>query len=137
MTAAPHLLVIRRRYLGDIVLLGSFLRNLRLHWPDARLTVLTEPAYSAVLALNPDVSAALALPRRTTDWPAFLGLLRRARFTHVFDLDNTQKTDAEHSDSGNHRENRNHPKHTPFRHQQRLLANVDDLAPSRGRAGWQ
>ena len=85
MTAAPHLLVIRRRYLGDIVLLGSFLHNLRLHWPDARLTVLTEPAYSAVLALNPDVSAALALPRRTTDWPAFLGLLRRARFTHVFD----------------------------------------------------
>ena len=65
MTAAPHLLVIRRRYIGDIVLLGSFLRNLRLHWPDARLTVLTEPAYAPVLALNPDVSAALALPRRT------------------------------------------------------------------------
>jgi ADP-heptose:LPS heptosyltransferase len=92
MTAAPHLLVIRRRYLGDIVLLGSFLRNLRLHWPDARLTVLTEPAYSAALALNPDVSAALALPRRTADWLAFLRQLRSARFTHVFDLDNTQKT---------------------------------------------
>ena len=92
MTAAPHLLVIRRRYLGDIVLLGSFLRNLRLHWPDARLTVLTEPAYAAVLALNPDVSAALALPRRTAEWLAFLRQLRSARFTHVFDLDNTQKT---------------------------------------------
>ena len=51
---APHVLVIRRRYLGDIVLLGSVLRNLRLHWPKAQLTVLTEPAYTAVLALNPD-----------------------------------------------------------------------------------
>ena len=35
----PRILVIRRRYLGDIVLLGSFLRNLRLHWPAARLDV--------------------------------------------------------------------------------------------------
>ncbi len=92
MTAAPHLLVIRRRYLGDIVLLGSFLRNLRLHWPDARITVLTEPAYASMLALNPDVSAALTLPRRAAEWLAFLRQLRAARFTHVFDLDNSQKT---------------------------------------------
>lgn len=92
MTAAPHLLVIRRRYLGDIVLLGSFLRNLRLHWPDARLTALTEPAYAAVLALNPDISAALTLPRRAAEWLPFLRQLRSARFTHVFDLDNAQKT---------------------------------------------
>ncbi|PHX86074.1 MAG: hypothetical protein CK538_04410 [Opitutia bacterium] len=92
MTAALHLLVIRRRYLGDIVLLGSFLRNLRLRWPDARLTVLTEPAYAAVLALNPDVSAALTLPRRAAELLAFLRQLRSARFTHVFDLDNSQKT---------------------------------------------
>jgi ADP-heptose:LPS heptosyltransferase len=32
-TDAPHVLVIRRRYLGDIVLLGPVFRNLRLHWP--------------------------------------------------------------------------------------------------------
>ena len=89
---APSLLVIRRRYLGDIVLLGSVLRNLRLHWPGARLTVLTEPAYTGVLALNPDVDAALAFPRHVTGWPGFLRTLRRARFTHVLDFDNTEKT---------------------------------------------
>ena len=61
---APHILLIRRRYLGDIVLLGSVLRNLRLHWPDALLTVLTEPAYTGILALNPDVTTALAFPDR-------------------------------------------------------------------------
>ena len=89
---APRVLVIRRRYLGDIVLLGSVLRNLRLHWPKAQLTVLTEPAYTAVLALNPDVTTALAFPRTTPAWPAFLAALRRAGFTHVLDFDNTEKT---------------------------------------------
>ncbi len=92
MPVAPHILVIRRRYLGDIALLGSFLRNLRLHWSDARIGVLTEPAYTALLALNPDVTGAIALPTKLTAWPKFLRKLRRARFTHVFDLDNTDKT---------------------------------------------
>jgi ADP-heptose:LPS heptosyltransferase len=90
--APPNLLVIRRRYLGDIVLLGSVLRNLRLHWPTARLTVLTEAAYTGVLPLNPDVDAALAFPRNVTGWPGFIATLRRAGFTHVLDFDNTEKT---------------------------------------------
>ncbi|MEY4814446.1 MAG: hypothetical protein RLZZ162_1519 [Verrucomicrobiota bacterium] len=89
---APHILLIRRRYLGDIVLLGSVLRNLRLHWPDALLTVLTEPAYTGILALNPDVTTALAFPDRLAHWPSFVAALRRARFTHVLDFDNTEKT---------------------------------------------
>src|SRR5258708_6190672 len=91
---APHILVIRRRYLGDIVLLGSVLRNLRLHWPKARITVLTEPAYAAILALNPDVTGSLVFPRALAGWPSFLAGLRRARFTHVLDFDNTEKTAA-------------------------------------------
>jgi len=90
--ASPNVLVIRRRYLGDIVLLGSVLRNLRLHWPTARITVLAEPAYTDILALNPDVDAALAFPKDIFGWPGFIGALRRARFTHVLDFDNTEKT---------------------------------------------
>jgi heptosyltransferase-3 len=90
--APTSLLVIRRRYLGDIVLLGGVLRNLRLHWPGARLTVLTESAYTGVVALNPDADAALAFPRRAIGWPGFIRTLRRARFTHVLDFDNTEKT---------------------------------------------
>jgi len=90
--APPSLLVVRRRYLGDIVLLGSVLRNLRLHWPAARITVLTEPAYTDILALNPDVDAGLALPKHLTGWPGFIRTLRRARYTHVLDFDNTEKT---------------------------------------------
>ena len=87
-----HVLVIRRRYLGDIVLLGSVLRNLRLHWPAAKISVLTEAAYADILALNPDVTATLTFPAHAFEWPKFLGALRRARFTHVLDFDNTDKT---------------------------------------------
>ena len=89
---APNVLVIRRRYLGDIVLLGAVFRNLRLHWPDALLTALTEAPYAGVLPLNPDVNATLTFPRRLGEWPEFLRTLRRARFTHVLDFDNTEKT---------------------------------------------
>jgi ADP-heptose:LPS heptosyltransferase len=92
MPASPHILVIRRRYLGDIALLGSFLRNLRLHWLDARITVLTDSAYAGVLSLNPDVTAHLPFPKRTAEVIGLVRSLRRARFTHVFDLDNSQKS---------------------------------------------
>jgi len=92
MPHGQNILVIRRRYLGDLVLLGSFLRNMRLHWPSARINVLAEPAYSGVLALNPDVDSVISLPLDASDWPRFVIDLRRARMTHVFNFDNTEKT---------------------------------------------
>ncbi|HEY0946963.1 MAG TPA: glycosyltransferase family 9 protein [Opitutaceae bacterium] len=88
----PRILIIRRRYLGDLVLLGSLLRNLRLHWPQAHLAVLAERAYAPVLALNPDVDAAPVLPAGAFEWPGFVRRLRAGRFTHVIDVDNTEKT---------------------------------------------
>jgi predicted lipopolysaccharide heptosyltransferase III len=96
MSASTHnILVIRRRYLGDIVLLVPVFRNLRLHWPQARLTALVEPSYAEVLALDPDVDAVVPLPRSGAGlgvWWRTLRALRRGRFTHVFDFDNTDKT---------------------------------------------
>lgn len=92
MDSTPHILVIRRRYLGDIVLLGPVLRNLKLRWPDARIAVLCERHYAGVLELNPDVAEAIHFPQRFGDWWTLLRRLRRARFTHVLDLDNRDKT---------------------------------------------
>lgn len=89
---APNVLLIRRRYLGDLVLLGNALRNLRLHWPGARLTVLAEGAYAGVLAMNPDADAALPFPNRLADWWKLWWRLRSERFTHVLDFDNRDKT---------------------------------------------
>ncbi|MGH7994868.1 MAG: glycosyltransferase family 9 protein [Opitutaceae bacterium] len=90
----PSVLVIRRRYLGDIVLLGPVLRSLREHWPEAPLRVLALPEYAEVLALNPDVTETLIVPRLLSAWPGFLARLRRLRFTHVFNFDNTEGTAA-------------------------------------------
>jgi heptosyltransferase III len=92
MAPTPRVLVIRRRYLGDVVLLGSLFRNLRLHWPGARLAALVEGSYAGILALNPDVDEVFASPGGAASWPGFLARLRRAAFTHVLDLDNTEKT---------------------------------------------
>lgn len=89
---APRILVIRRRYLGDIALLGSFFRNLRLHWPAACITALVERPYAPILTMQPDVNATLTVPTRLTEWPGRLRTLRRGRFTHVFDLDNNDRT---------------------------------------------
>lgn len=91
-TLQPNILIIRRRYLGDLVLLGPLLRNLRRHWPKASLTVLAESAYGPVLALNPDVASILAFPAGAGGWVRFLRRLRAARYSHVLDLDNTEKT---------------------------------------------
>jgi ADP-heptose:LPS heptosyltransferase len=88
----PRVLVIRRRYLGDIVLLGSVLRNVRLRWPRAWIAVLTESAYTGAVRLNPDADSALTFPRRSLEWLAFIRGLRKTRFTHVLDFDNTEKT---------------------------------------------
>jgi heptosyltransferase-3 len=92
MPQTPNILVIRRRYLGDVVLLGSLLRNLRLHWPEGRIAALVEPAYAGILALNPDVDAVISPPPGALSWPGFAWRLRRERFTHVLDIDNTERT---------------------------------------------
>jgi ADP-heptose:LPS heptosyltransferase len=92
MPEQPRILVIRRRYLGDVVLLGSFLRNLRLHWPEAWIGVAVDAAYADALGLNPDVNVTLSLPEHLGQWPAFTGRLRQPRWTHVFNFDNTERT---------------------------------------------
>ena len=83
--------------MGDIVLLGIFFRSLRSHWPDASIHVLLEEQYAAVLSLNPDVNCTHTLPRKAAAlgrWFSLSRALRREKFTHVFDFDNTEKTAA-------------------------------------------
>jgi heptosyltransferase III len=88
----PHVLVIRRRYLGDIVLLSSLLRNLRAHWPNARLVLLCDHAYAGGAALLGELDEVLYFPQRAGEWLKFSFILRRKRFTHVLDCDNRDKT---------------------------------------------
>jgi heptosyltransferase III len=89
---SPRILVTRRRYLGDVTLVGPVFRNLRQHWPDARIVGLVEAPFVDVLALNPDVDDAWTFPTRLAEWPRLLLKARWARFTHVFDLNNRGRT---------------------------------------------
>lgn len=91
MKRPPRILVIRRRYLGDIVLLGSVFRNLRDHWPTAHIAALVEAPYAGVLALHPDVNETITFPTDGGNWD-LARRLRAAGFTHVLDFDNTDKT---------------------------------------------
>lgn len=92
MADTPRILVIRRRYLGDLVLLGSVFRNLRLHWPDAQIALLAERNYASIGLLHPDVNRVRAFPTKWSEWLRFIRELRGTRFTHVLDFDNTDKT---------------------------------------------
>lgn len=58
-----NVLVIKLRYIGDVLLTTPFLRVLRQGFPDARITVLVNPGTEAVLRHNPDVNEVLCLPR--------------------------------------------------------------------------
>lgn len=88
----PKVLLIRRRYLGDIALLGAVFRNIRLHWPDAHLALLSEVNYAAVGRLNPDIDSILTFPTSLFQWPGFIRRLRREKFTHVIDFDHNDRT---------------------------------------------
>ena len=90
--ASPRILVLRRRYVGDIVLLESVFRLLRRHWPAAKITACVDPAYRDLPKLHPAIDATLTMPVRLRDWPGFLWKLRREKFTHVLDFDNRPRT---------------------------------------------
>jgi ADP-heptose:LPS heptosyltransferase len=92
MPAISRILVIRRRYLGDIVLLGSVLGNLRRHWPDAQITLLAEGNYAPIGVLHADVTKIKVFPKSLWAWPKFCRSIWRENYTHVLDFDNTDKT---------------------------------------------
>lgn len=88
----PQILIIRRRYLGDLILLGAIIKNLRLHWPSAHIAVLTEQAYAGVLEMNDDVDEILPFPNSLGGWWNLIQRLWQQKITAVFDFDNRDKT---------------------------------------------
>lgn len=88
-----NILVIKLRYIGDVLLATPVLRALRGRFPSARLTMLVNRGTEDVLRRNPDLDEVLVLERTG---PAgqlrFVRELRRKRFDCVVDL-----TDADRS----------------------------------------
>ena len=79
---SPKILVIRLSSLGDVVLTGPVYKNLKAHWPDARVCVLVKPQFAAVLDGHPGVDEVLPF----VGLADALGRIRAGGFTHLLDL---------------------------------------------------
>lgn len=86
--ASPNILVLRLSSLGDVVLTAPVYRNLKAHWPDARVTVMVKPQFAAVLAGNPMVDE--VIPYR--GFLAAVAAIRERGFSHLLDLHGTGRT---------------------------------------------
>lgn len=94
------ILVIRFRYLGDMVVLSPLFRNLRHHFPDAHLAALADEAYTEILGHQPDLNEVIGLPRERTDegapwsrareWMRVFRDVRARKFDLVVDVNNTR-----------------------------------------------
>jgi ADP-heptose:LPS heptosyltransferase len=76
-----RILVIKLRYLGDVVLSTPIFPLLRNHFPDAKITFLVNPGTANVLQGNPYLDEVWVLPRQSW-WQQlkFIRRLRAARF---------------------------------------------------------
>ncbi len=82
-----RILLIKLRYLGDVVLSTPLLPLLRKQYPDAKITFLVNPGTSAVLQDNPYLDEVWVLPQKSW-WTQlrFIQRLRKAKFDTVIDL---------------------------------------------------
>jgi predicted lipopolysaccharide heptosyltransferase III len=82
-----NILVIKLRYIGDVLLATPVLRALREGFPDARLTMAVNRGTEEILKWNPDVNEVIPVDRGDSiSHLRFLRDLRRRRFDCVIDL---------------------------------------------------
>jgi len=85
--SVKRLLLIKLRYLGDVVLSTPVLPPLRKQFPDAKIIFLVNPGTAAVLQGNPYLDEVWVLPRQSW-WQQlrFFQRVREAKFDTVIDL---------------------------------------------------
>lgn len=93
---ADRILVIKLGAFGDVILAAGALRDVRANHPDARITVLTTPAYRQIMERCPFVDAVEIDPRAPRIvLGRLLDLRRRLRaggYDMVYDLQNSGRT---------------------------------------------
>ena len=85
--SVKRILLIKLRYLGDVVLSTPVLPLLRKQFPEAKMTFLVNPGTAAVLQDNPYLEEVWVLPRQSW-WQQlrFIQHVRDAKFDMVIDL---------------------------------------------------
>jgi len=81
-----RLLLVRRRYLGDLVLLDPLLRSLRAAFPKLYLALLTDAGYAEVLAQHPALDRIVGLPSSLPGQIGTAFALRRLGFDTCLNL---------------------------------------------------
>ncbi|MBO7605409.1 MAG: glycosyltransferase family 9 protein, partial [Elusimicrobiaceae bacterium] len=83
-----NILVMRLSSLGDIVLLSPVFKNIKEHWPNAKITLLVKEQFAQALSGHPDIDEIIV-------FKGFLSTLRDIRaqhFTHLLDMHATLRT---------------------------------------------
>lgn len=83
-----NILVMRLSSLGDIVLLSPVFKNIKEHWPNAKITLLVKEQFAQALSGHPDIDEIMV-------FKGFMSTLRDIRaqhFTHLLDMHATLRT---------------------------------------------
>ncbi|MEK6646473.1 MAG: lipopolysaccharide heptosyltransferase II [Candidatus Firestonebacteria bacterium] len=88
ITSAKKILIIRLRFIGDIVLTTPFIANLRKNYPDSHIAYLFEEGYGQVLSGNPLLNELIQIPRNANLFQMLkvINTLRDKKFDAVIDL---------------------------------------------------
>ena len=83
----PHILIIKLRYIGDVLLCTPLVRAVGEHYPQAKISFLVNPGTEDVLQHNPWLDEVLLLPRTNVFGQLrFLMNFRSRQFDWVLDL---------------------------------------------------
>ena len=87
------ILVIKLRYIGDVLLTSPVLKNIRLTYPNARLDILVNPGTAEVLTHNQDIDKVIFVDRGSfIRQLAFIRELRRMKYDLVIDLTDSDRS---------------------------------------------
>src|SRR6266545_3003647 len=91
--APDRILVVKLRYVGDVLLATPVLSRLREGFPKAHLTMLVNPGTEDVIRGHPALDDVLVVERRNLAWQrCFIRALRARRFDLVVDLTDSDRS---------------------------------------------
>ncbi|MFN0117907.1 MAG: lipopolysaccharide heptosyltransferase II [Elusimicrobiota bacterium] len=92
MRAIKKICVIRFSSLGDVVLTTAIFPNLKKHWPEAEIHVLTKKAYSSVFLRNSCVDKVIDYDSSVDGFSQLAARIRNEKFDVIIDLHGNLKS---------------------------------------------
>ncbi|MER8977539.1 glycosyltransferase family 9 protein [Mesorhizobium sp. M0870] len=134
--------IVQTKFLGDVTLTSALVRNLRLAYPDASITMICAPGLKQFIVAQQIADVAVGFEtggrgrtplKRLTDYYALISALRRQKFDLSIDLTDTKTSRIMHRLAGAPLRVGFDPPERPFKFWEIQMANV--LAPPFGHGG--